>query len=195
MHLFSAFKNKENEDQRLDLSHAKGILFAVASVSKAAGFPPLEGAAQIATKIIEIAEATKNNKEDCVNIAHNIVDIFEGIKDIIEQKNLTIDDGLRRNIEKLKGDLQGIQRKLESISKQKMSQRIFRATSDAEIISECKEKIKTFIELFNIKSHVNNWQTGAEILQRQDKLLQEQLAMQKSLAAISIHNQQGITYE
>ena len=53
-------KAKGNDKDKIpsgfDFSHAKDMLATVASISKAAGFPPLEGAAEVAKRIVEIAE-------------------------------------------------------------------------------------------------------------------------------------------
>jgi hypothetical protein len=58
--IFSSKKSKAKEKDGIpsgfDWSHAKFILSMGASVAKTAGIPHLEGAVEIATKIIEIAE-------------------------------------------------------------------------------------------------------------------------------------------
>jgi len=51
-------KEKNEISSKFDLSHTKNILSAVASVSKAAGFPPLEAAAEMAKKIVETIEVS-----------------------------------------------------------------------------------------------------------------------------------------
>ncbi|KAK7446711.1 hypothetical protein VKT23_014406 [Stygiomarasmius scandens] len=187
----------KNIPSGFDFSHAKDILTTVSSISKAAGFPPLEGAAEVAKRIVEIAETAKKNKGDCTSIAQNIVHLLENIKGTIEQRGKgKVDEGLGRCIEELEKELEKIQQDLKGISQRNMGKRLFHATSDAETIKECKDRIKHCIDMFNLKGTVNNWQTGAELQEGQAKILQGQEVIHTSLARIAnIHDQSEITAE
>jgi hypothetical protein len=57
-------KEKDAVPSGFDWSHAKLALSMAASVSKMAGIPHLEGATEIATKIIEIVEVCLHNTPD-----------------------------------------------------------------------------------------------------------------------------------
>ncbi|KAF5365248.1 hypothetical protein D9758_005489 [Tetrapyrgos nigripes] len=147
----------------LDWGHAKTILSLAGSVRKTAGVPYLEGAAEIAIKIIEIVETMKKNKEDCVSIARDITDLLDGIKDIMERrKDIKQNEMLIKNVQKLENDLSIIKDKLHKISNRKTK---FHVTSDAGIIKECREKIKNYMDVFNTKASVNIWKNTGELLQ------------------------------
>jgi hypothetical protein len=66
--LFSSKKSKPKEKKEIpsgfDWNHAKFILSVAASASKMAGIPHLEGATEIATKIIEIVEVCFHNTQN-----------------------------------------------------------------------------------------------------------------------------------
>ncbi|KAK7446671.1 hypothetical protein VKT23_014366 [Stygiomarasmius scandens] len=164
-------KDKDKIASGFDFSHAKDMLATVASISKAAGFPPLEGAAEVAKRIVEIAQTAKKNKGDCTSIAENIVHLLENIKGTIEQRGKgKVDEGLGRCIEEFEKELQKIQQNLKGISQRNMGKRLFHATSDADNIKECKDQIKHCIDMFNLKGTVNNWQTGAELQEGQEAI-------------------------
>ncbi|KAK7446703.1 hypothetical protein VKT23_014398 [Stygiomarasmius scandens] len=190
-------KDKDKIASGFDFSHAKDMLATVASISKAAGFPPLEGAAEVAKRIVEIAESAKKNKGDCASIAEDIVHLLQGIKGTIEQRGKSkVDEGIGRCIEEFEKELQKIQQNLKGISQRNIGKRLFHATSDADTIKECKDRIKHCIDMFNLKGVVNNWQTGAELQEGQAKLLQGQEVIHNSLARIAnIHDQSEITAE
>ncbi|KAK7446716.1 hypothetical protein VKT23_014411 [Stygiomarasmius scandens] len=164
-------KDKDNIPSGFNFSHAKDILTTVASISKAAGFPPLEGAAEVAKRIVEIAETAKKNKGDCSSIAEDIVHLLKDIKGMIEKRGKgKVDEGLGECIEELEMELQKIQQSLKGISQRNWTKKGFHATSDADTIKECKDKIKHCIDIFNLKGTVNNWQTGAELQEGQEAI-------------------------
>ncbi|KAF5319855.1 hypothetical protein D9758_018448 [Tetrapyrgos nigripes] len=184
-------KEKDAIPSGLNWSHAKTALSLAASVGKAAGVPYLEGAAEIAIKIIEIVETMKKNKEDCISIAKDITDLLDGIKDIMERgKDIKQNEILIKNVQKLESDLGIIETKLLKISKRKTK---FHVISDAEIIKECKEKIKGYMEIFNTKASVNIWQNTGELLQGQQDIKKD---IKEAMASIAkTHNQSTITYD
>ena len=49
-------------------------------------------------------------------------------------------------------ELEKIQQDLKGISQRNMGKRLFHATSDAETIKECKDRIKHCIDMFNVSS-------------------------------------------
>ncbi|KAK7446689.1 hypothetical protein VKT23_014384 [Stygiomarasmius scandens] len=178
-------KDKDKIPSGFDFSHAKDILTTIASISKAASFPPLEGAAEVAKRIVEIAETAKKNKGDCASIAEDIVHLLEDIKGTIEQRGKgKVDEGLRRCIEELEQELQKIQQNLKGISQRNRTEKLFHATSDADIIKDCKDKIKHCIDAFNLKGTVNNWHTGTELQEGQAKLIQGQEFIQEGQAKL-----------
>ncbi|KAF5345763.1 hypothetical protein D9758_011914 [Tetrapyrgos nigripes] len=162
-------KQKDAIPSGFDWSHAKTALSLAASVGKAAGISHLEGAAEIAIKIIEIVETMKKNKEDCISIARDITDLLDVIKDIMERgRNVKQNEILMKNVQKLESDLGIIKTKLVKISNRKTK---FHVTSDAEIIKECKGKIKDYTDMFNTKANVNIWQNTGELLQGQEDII------------------------
>ncbi|KAK7450096.1 hypothetical protein VKT23_012978, partial [Stygiomarasmius scandens] len=188
-------KGKSRQDEiasGLDWSHAKDILSTVASVSKAAGFPPLEGVAEVAKRIVEIVESSKKNKDDCEIIKDDIVRLLTGIQVTIDQeKDWTVNESLSKNIENLKGELQSVQSKLERIGERKTSKKFLHASSDADSIQECKEKIKHYMTIFNIHTNINVLQMVAELMRKQEGIQKDI----KSLVQIAqIHDQSEITY-
>ena len=104
-------------------------------------------------------------------MAENIVHLLEDIKGTIEQRGKSkVDEGLGRCIEEFEKyvgflcsnwilmtkkqyrQLQKIQQNLKGISQRNMGKRLFHATSDAETIKECKDRIKHCIDVFNVSS-------------------------------------------
>ncbi|KAF5330077.1 hypothetical protein D9758_015979 [Tetrapyrgos nigripes] len=180
-------KQKDAIPSGFDWSHAKTALSLAASVGKAAGISHLEGAAEIAIKIIEIVETMKRNKEECISIARDITDLLDVIKDIMERgRNVKQNEILMKNVQKLESDLGIIKTKLVKISNRKTK---FHVTSDAEIIKECKGKIRDYMEIFNTKASVNIWQNTGEILKGQEDLKEAMAHIAKT------HDQSNITYD
>ncbi|KAK7452166.1 hypothetical protein VKT23_012269 [Stygiomarasmius scandens] len=178
-------KDMDKIPSGFDFSHAKDILTTVASISKAAGFPPLEGAAEVSKRIVEIAETARKNKGDCTSIAEDIVHLLEDIKETIQQRGKSkVDEGLGRCIEELEKELQKVQQNLKGMSQRNRTKKLFHATSDADIIKECKDKIKHCIDVFNLKGTVNNWQAGTELQEGQIKIIQGQEFIQEGQAKL-----------
>jgi hypothetical protein len=75
--LFTTKKSKPKEKNAIlsgfDWSHAKLALSVAASVSKMAGIPQLEGATEIATKIIEIVEVCLHDAANNIRLFLNIL--------------------------------------------------------------------------------------------------------------------------
>ncbi|KAF5330083.1 hypothetical protein D9758_015990 [Tetrapyrgos nigripes] len=188
--IFSRQRKPKQEDaipSGFDWSHAKTALSLAASVGKTAGVPYLEGVAEIAIQIIEIVETMKKNKEDCISIARDITDLLDVIKDIMERgRNIKQNEILMKNVQKLESDLGIIKTKLVKISNRKTK---FHVTSDAEIIKECKGKIRDYMEIFNTKASVNIWQNTGEILKGQEDLKEAMAHIAKT------HDQSNITYD
>jgi hypothetical protein len=105
-------------------------------------------------------------------------------------------------------ELQIVYRKLQKISQRKTHGTLFHATSDADIIEECKVKIKKCMDMFNVchfidsgklfSMHFCNKQTIANlnIWQATGEILQVQEDIKVSLAGIAqAHDQSAITYE
>ncbi|KAF5365341.1 hypothetical protein D9758_005498 [Tetrapyrgos nigripes] len=131
------------------------------------------------------------NKEDCINIAKDITDVLNVIKDIMERgKDIKQNEILIKNVGKLESDLSIIRDKLLKIRNRKTK---FHLTSDAEIIKECKEKIKDYRDMFNIKASVNIWQNTGELLQGQEDIRGDIKEMMASIA--KTHDQSTITYD
>ncbi|KAF5344013.1 hypothetical protein D9758_012910 [Tetrapyrgos nigripes] len=199
MPLFSKESKPKEDDgvaSGLDLSHVKEVLSTVASVSKAAGFAPLEGAAGVVNRIVEIIETMGQNKKDCISIPHNSAKFLNDMTKIIKQGTHNKDELLMESVEEIKSEFENVAKKLQKIGQRSRGKSFLHATKDGNTIKECKDAINCCMIRFTTKASANNWNAAEELKQGQQDLKKEQEVMQKSLANIAkIHDQSTITYD
>ncbi|KAF5328457.1 hypothetical protein D9758_018918 [Tetrapyrgos nigripes] len=187
----------------LSLTHVKETLSVVSSVSKAVGFPPLEGAAEIVKRIVEIVENMGQNKKDCISIPQNIAKFLQDIAEIVQRGSRNKDKLLMKSVQEVENELQTVAKNLEEISERSKIKRFWHATEDGDTIKKCEKIINDCIVKFTAKAAANNWNASEELKQGQENIKKGQEAikqgqevMQRALANIAkVHDESSITYD